>query len=604
MDKVFISVLNMSLTGSYVILCVILARQLLKRAPKAISYGLWSVVGFRLLIPFSFESALSLLPGNTNPAPIPHDIIYQQSPHINSGVEVVDRFINQSLPVPLAGASANPLQTYINVASYIWILGIILLLIYSVLSVFKLKIQLRDSQEIEENIFQAKNLKTPFVFGIIKPKIYLPRGLDSEEKRYILLHEQIHIRRKDHLVKILAFLILTIHWFNPLVWLAFTLMAIDMELSCDEKALKEGDRAIKKHYANSLLSLASGRHIFNGSPLAFGEGNTKRRIENVLNYRKPSFWVIIVALIGTMALGFSLLGNPISADKGDRNHIESYKKTGDTGKLVEGLLDTILSSPKESSNPQDYINAHQYEYEDILKYGGEDALNYMLGQFKSGNSEGLRGHIMMSLSKELLGARNNVTDDTLSPQNWYQALKIRQEVIIPDFKYDGRDPVEKLVYETELEGNSSLGRRGGFLVVAPIIYGTYQEEDMLKVFVVTYSQVYKLYENTLSDLSGSVIPVAITYKRDGNGDYILDQYEQAKDGSDFAPSIRKFCTMPGSNKEIKGLAEKILNDYGTSPDIRQLMYTNLYNHLKENGVTDAILRDPYGEVVFSMTDFS
>lgn len=145
-----------------------------------------------------------------------------------------------------------------------------ILLIYSVISVLKLKIQLKDSQLIEQNIFEAKNLKTPFILGLIRPKIYLPVGLNDEERRYILLHEQIHINRRDHIIKILAFLILSVHWFNPLVWIAFVLMSIDMELSCDEKVLKEMDRDIKKHYANSLFSLATGKHIFNGSPLALG----------------------------------------------------------------------------------------------------------------------------------------------------------------------------------------------------------------------------------------------------------------------------------------------------------------------------------------------
>lgn len=511
MSKILISVLNMSLMGSYVILFVILARQVLRKAPKIISYALWSVVAFRLMIPFSFESVLSIFPQDINPAPIPHDIVYQQSPQINTGLETIDTFVNQSLPAETVGASINPLQVYMEIGAYIWILGILALLIYSVFSVSKLKTQLKDSDLIEEDVYQAKNLKTPFVLGLIRPRIYLPMGLNNEEKGYILLHEQIHIRRKDHLIKILAFFILSIHWFNPLVWLAFTLMTIDMELSCDEKVLKEIGRDIKKPYANSLLALATGRHIFNGSPLAFGEGNIRRRIEKVLNYRKPRFWIISLALIGTIALGFSLLGNPIRAHEEGNNHVKTpYEEADGIEKLVEDKLEKILSSPKESSDPQDYINAHASEYEDILKHG-EDALNYLLGQFGKGNIEGIRGQIMVSLAKELLGERNNVTDNSLSPQDWYQALEIRQEVSISDFSYEGSDPIEKLVYDTEMERDPYSGRMGGFRVIAPTIYGSYEEEDMLKVFVTIYSQAYKLYENTLSEVGGSVIPVAIRW---------------------------------------------------------------------------------------------
>lgn len=314
MSELFLTVLNMSITASYVIIFVILVRLFLKKAPKVISYALWGVVAFRLIIPYSFESIFSLMPRNANAVPIPHDIIYQQSPKINSGIEVVDSFVSQSLPAPTAGASANPLQIYVEIGAYIWILGMIALLVYSLVSILILKRQLKSAQLIEKNIFEAKNLKTPFVLGLIRPKIYLPAVLNVSERSYILLHEQSHIKRKDHIIKVLAFITLSIHWFNPLVWIAFILMNTDMELSCDERVLKEIDEEIKKPYANSLLSLATGKHILNGGPLAFGEGNVKGRIKNVLNYRKHSFWVIVVSIITVIILGIALIANPDGGD--------------------------------------------------------------------------------------------------------------------------------------------------------------------------------------------------------------------------------------------------------------------------------------------------
>ncbi len=310
MGKIFLTVLNMSFTASYVILFVILVRLMLKKATRVISYVLWGVVAFRLIIPSSFESMFSIMPRNTNAVPIPHDIIYQQNPQINSGIEVLDSFVNNSLPAPIIGASVNPLQIYVEIGAYLWVLGIIALLVYSLVSILILKRQLKNAELIEQNIFEAKNLKTPFVLGLIKPKIYLPVGLNTTERSYILLHEQIHIQRKDHIIKVLAFLTLSIHWFNPLVWIAFMLMSTDMELSCDEKVLKEMNEDIKKPYANSLLSLATGRYIFNGNPLAFGEGNVKGRIKNVLNYKKPRFWVVVIAAIIAVAIGVGLLANP------------------------------------------------------------------------------------------------------------------------------------------------------------------------------------------------------------------------------------------------------------------------------------------------------
>ena len=302
----------MSLTASYVILFVILCRLLLKRCPKIISYVLWSVVAFRLIIPFSFESMYSLLPQKINTSPISHDIMYQQSPQFNSGIGIVDSIISNSLPAPSIGDSVNPLQIYLEIGAFIWIIGAVVLLIYSLVSIITLKKQLKSAQPIEKNTYEAKDLKTPFVLGIIIPKIYLPTGLSTQEKSYILLHEQTHINRKDHIVKVFAFLILCIHWFNPLVWIAFMLMSMDMELSCDERVIKEAGNDTKKPYATTLLSLSSGRHILNGSPLAFGEGSIKGRIKNILDYKRPKFWVVTTVIIAVIAVSIGLVANPRS----------------------------------------------------------------------------------------------------------------------------------------------------------------------------------------------------------------------------------------------------------------------------------------------------
>ncbi len=280
--------------------------------------------------------------------------------------------------------------------------------------------------------------------------------------------------------------------------------------------------------------------------------------------------------------------------------LSAIGKNADIEKLVEDNLSIILSSPKESSSPQDYINAHKNEYEHFFKYGGEDALQYMLSQFEAGNAEGLRGQVMMILCKELLGARNNVANESLSPQEWFDALDIRQEIMLPDYEYDGQNTIEKLVYDTEIERNSTFNKRSGFIIVAPKIFGGYEEEGLLKVFVTTYSAEYKLYGNTLSQEGGSVIPSAITYRKDDNGRYVLEKYEQAMDGSYFEPSIRGYCAMPVSKKEIKGLADKILKHYGDYEDIRVLMFDNLLKHLRKNGIKDATLTNYQGEIEFSM----
>lgn len=370
MSQLFLTILNMSITAGYVILFVILVRLLLKKAPKFVSYALWGVVAFRLIIPFSFESMFSLFPRNTNTAPIPHDIIYQQSPQINSGIEIVDSFVSESLPAPTVAASVNPLQIYIAIGVCIWISGMIVLLAYSLVSVLLIKRRLQNANLIEQNIYEADNLKTPFVIGLVRPRIYLPSGLSIEERSYILLHEQTHIHRKDHIIKILAFLILSLHWFNPLVWIAFMLMSMDMELSCDERVMKEMDEDIKKPYANSLLSLAAGKHILNASPLAFGEGNVKGRIKNVLNYRKPSFWVVVLSSIVVIIVGIALVTNPKQQDTIQPENIVLDSSSG--------ALEAMYHTEDSSSGTSEAAYSTVY---DTVKI---DFLSDMMG-FKSAN---------------------------------------------------------------------------------------------------------------------------------------------------------------------------------------------------------------------------
>ena len=309
METLFLSILNMSLTASFAILLVMIARIPLKKAPKTISYALWSVVAFRLVCPVSFESIFSLFPSKTTQ--VSRTITHRQA--IMAVSRTAASSVSSAAPAPaMTPAASDPTQTVILVCSYLWAAGVAAMLIYSIVSSIILKRQLESAQHKRFNIYETDNLRTPFVFGILHPKIYIPGGLATEEKSYIIRHEQAHIHRLDYLVKPAAFLILSVHWFNPLVWAAFILMGNDMELSCDEKVLREMGNGIKKAYSSSLLSLSSESHILNGSPLAFGEGNVKSRIKNVLNYKRPAFWVIAVAVLAAVCIGFGLTCNPVS----------------------------------------------------------------------------------------------------------------------------------------------------------------------------------------------------------------------------------------------------------------------------------------------------
>ncbi|MEG0836177.1 MAG: M56 family metallopeptidase, partial [Christensenellaceae bacterium] len=307
LEKLFVSILNMSLIGSYVIIFVLIARLLLKKAPKIFSYALWSIVLFRLICPFSFESVLSLIP--MAKTPIPQDIIYSTLPQINTGINIIDNSINPILPAPNLGDSVNPLQIWIFIGTIIWVLGMLAMLIYSVISFAKLRKRLIGSVQMKDNIYLADHISSPFVMGIIKPKIYLPSSLSDSEKDFIIAHEMCHTRRLDHITRILGFVALAIHWFNPLVWASFILSGKDMELSCDETVMKKMNVDIRIEYSQSLLRFATGKKMFHATPLAFGEGDTKGRIKNVLNYKKPAFWVIVVSAIAIIAIGVGLMTN-------------------------------------------------------------------------------------------------------------------------------------------------------------------------------------------------------------------------------------------------------------------------------------------------------
>lgn len=309
MDNLFIALLNMSLTGAFVIAGICLARLLLKKAPKIISYCLWAVAGFRLIFPYSIKGNFSLIPFNAQI--IPKDIAMQSLPQIDSGVDFINTAIGSILPAATPYASINPLQIWLFLGESLWLIGFAAMLLYGFISYVLLKRKMRTAILINDNIFEAEGIKSPFVLGFLHPKIYLPTFLESRELDYIILHEQTHIHRRDHIVKPAAYFILCLHWFNPLVWTAFLLMGADMEMSCDERVLKEIGGERKKDYSLSLLSVATEGRIIGGSPLTFGEGGIKKRVENVLNFKKHSQIIIIAAVIlaAVVIAGFAVNQN-------------------------------------------------------------------------------------------------------------------------------------------------------------------------------------------------------------------------------------------------------------------------------------------------------
>ncbi|WP_239004689.1 M56 family metallopeptidase [Paenibacillus tepidiphilus] len=315
----FIRILNMSITASYVAAAVILARFLLRRAPKIFSYLLWSAVIIRLVLPVSFTSSFSFLrlvqpqdkAGSGFLAFVPQDIGMQLRPAVDVGINGISRLVNASLPAADRAASVNPLQIMLWMGSVIWLTGVVMILVYSLVSYLQLMSRVRTATLVQGNVFESDQIGTPFVCGFLKPRIYLPAGMGGQELSYILLHEETHIRRRDYLIKPFAFVMLAIHWFNPLMWLSYALMSKDMEMSCDEAVVKKLGYGIKGSYSTSLLAFAvKGNGLWHGSPLAFGESDVKARIKNVLAYRQPSSRKITGLMLIITAVIVGCTANP------------------------------------------------------------------------------------------------------------------------------------------------------------------------------------------------------------------------------------------------------------------------------------------------------
>ena len=300
----------MSISASWLILAVLVFRLVLKKAPKWVNVLLWGIVAMRLLFPVSIESALSLLPSAETISP---EIMMDADPTINTGISAINSVVNPVISqsfAPSPTASANPLQIWIPVLAIAWIGGAAGLLAYTAISYWRLCRKVSTAVLFRDNIFQSENVSSPFVLDIIKPKVYLPFKIDGQDMEHVVAHELAHIRRRDHWWKPLGFLLLTIHWFNPLMWLAYVLLCRDIELACDEKVIKKLDNEQRADYTQALLVCSVNRRMITACPLAFGEVSVKERVKSVMNYKKPACWIIVTAVIVCAVVAVCFLTNP------------------------------------------------------------------------------------------------------------------------------------------------------------------------------------------------------------------------------------------------------------------------------------------------------
>lgn len=312
MDDVFLKLVNLSISASWLILAVLVLRVVLKKAPKWVMPLLWGVVALRLVCLFSIESALSLIPSAET---IPSEIVTETREPVLYEQATLDIVTNPTLPsaaeVPV-GVSRQQAQVDFNIYSVLWLVGMAALLVHALVSAGKLKRKLATAILLRDNIYESEFVDSPFVFGVVKPNIYLPMHMDEGTAAYVIAHEHAHLARRDHWWKVLGYLVLALHWFNPLVWVAYILFCRDIELACDEKVVKGLDGAARADYSQALLSCAAPKRAVAACPLAFGEGNIKTRVKSALHYKKPAFWVAAAAVLAVVIVAVCFLTNPKS----------------------------------------------------------------------------------------------------------------------------------------------------------------------------------------------------------------------------------------------------------------------------------------------------
>lgn len=353
MTDVFLRVLNMSVSAGILALVVLLARALLmKKAPKRLFPILWGLVGIRLVLPFTFQSVLSLLP---SAEVVPPEILLSDAPALTTGITVID-VSSEAVMAPLAPTpenSANPLQIWGAAAAAVWILGIAVMLLYAAVSTGMLRRRMREAVLLDGNVFLTDRTDSPFVLGIVRPRIYIPFTLRDRDLPFVLAHEQAHIARRDHWIKPAAFLLLSVYWFNPILWIAFILLCRDVELACDERVVKGYTPGERADYSEALLACSVTRRHIAACPVAFGEVGVKTRIRTVLNYRRPAFWMTVFSVLVVAVLAVCFLTDPVSA--AIKNPAVGEYEAG-----AEGIVGAVDKAAFEEISPDFAIGADRY----------------------------------------------------------------------------------------------------------------------------------------------------------------------------------------------------------------------------------------------------
>ena len=405
MAAVFLKLLNLSISASWLVLAVLALRLVLRRAPKWVNVLLWGMVALRLMLPFSIESALSLIPSAETVSPAV--VQFDPAPTITSGVSVIDNAVNPALSEHFAAAptaSVNPLYVWTEIAGWVWLIGLGAMLLYALVSYLRLRRRVSVSLCVRENIYLCDAISSPFILGVVKPRIYLPSGLDEVQRQNVLSHERAHLARRDHWWKPLGFALLAVYWFNPALWLAYTLLCRDIELACDERVIRTMDESAVKTYSTVLLACSMPRKAVITCPLAFGEVGVKERVRNALHYKKPAFWVVAASVAVCVVVAVCFLTNPPTDT--DAAGLVGFHREQVTYADVTGASGAQPSNVQLTAEETDAV----YALLDALQYkrlGAASAMEDCYARLYFISAAGERCEIMLSEREMLV---NPITD--------------------------------------------------------------------------------------------------------------------------------------------------------------------------------------------------
>ena len=405
MAAVFLKLLNLSISASWLVLAVLVLRLISKRSPKWVNVLLWGIVALRLVLPFSIESAVSLIPSAETVSPAA--VQFDPAPTITSGVSVIDNAVNPSLSEHFAAvptASVNPLYVWTEIAGWVWLIGLGAMLLYALVSYLRLRRRVSVSLPVQDHIYLCDAISSPFILGVVKPHIYLPSGLDEVQRQNVLSHEQAHLARRDHWWKPLGFALLAVYWFNPVLWLAYALLCRDIELACDERVIRTMDESAVKTYSTVLLACSMPRKAVITCPLAFGEVGVKERVKNALHYKKPAFWVVAASVTVCIVVAVCFLTNPPTDT--DAAGLVGFHREQVTYADVTGASGAQPSNVQLTAEETDAV----YALLDALQYkrlGAASAMEDCYARLYFISAAGERCEIMLSEREMLV---NPITD--------------------------------------------------------------------------------------------------------------------------------------------------------------------------------------------------